>query len=111
MYLHAMSPEEQARRLRDEMVVVHRGVLHYYKKTGKLPSSPDQIQTALSELKVRNAGKIKISTRAAGEPGAVIYVMGRSGFQIQAADNKGELLMTPSGTPLFFDQYFDSSTM
>ena len=111
MYMHAMSPEEQARRVKDQMVTVHRGVVHHYRKNGKLPKSSEDIQRALAELKVKGAGKIKISLRTATEPGAVVYVPSQSGFMIQGADNKGQLLLSPAGSPFFLDQYYDSSSL
>ncbi len=110
MYMHAMSPEEQARKIKDQMVTVHRGVVHHYKKRGKLPKNSEDIQRALAEMKVRGAGRIKITLKAT-EPGAVIYVPGQSGFMVQGADSKGELLMSPTGVPFYLDQYYDSSTL
>lgn len=110
MYLHAMSPEEQARKLRDQMITVHRGVVHHYRKNGKLPKNSDDIQRALADLKIKGANKIKITLKSA-DPGAVIYVPGQSGFMIQGADSKGELLTSPAGGPFYLDQYYDSTPL
>lgn len=110
MWMHAMSPEEQARKLKEQMITVHRGVVHHYRKNGRLPKNADDIRMALTDLKVRNASKIKISLKSA-EPGAVIYVPGQSGFMVQGADSKGELLKSAAGVPFYFDQYYDSSAL
>lgn len=110
MYMHAMSPEEQARRVKEQMIVVHRGVTHFYRKKGQPPKDIAEIKGALAEMRIKGANKIKISLSKGGEPGAVIYIPGQSGFMIQGADNKGEVLKSPAGAPFTLDHYYDSTT-
>ena len=108
-YLHAMSPEEQAKRMKHQMVQVHRGVVHYMKTMKKAPRDEGEIRRALNELKVPGASKIAISV-GANQPSCVIYKPSRSGgFIVQATNERGELILDGPGSPAFLDQYFDSS--
>lgn len=108
-FMHAMSPEEQAKRMREQMITVHKGVVHYMKKVGKAPKDEGDIRRALSDMKAPNSARIVISF-GVSQPSAVIYKPSRSGgFIIQATNERGELLQD-SGTPFYLDQYFDSSS-
>ncbi|MEB3328798.1 MAG: hypothetical protein VKQ33_06160 [Candidatus Sericytochromatia bacterium] len=109
-YLHAMSPEAQAAKIHEQMVTVHRAVVHHYRKTNKLPQSVPEIRAALADLHVKGARRIKIAMEGDSRTGAVIYVPSRtgSGFMIQGANSRGELLMAPNDAPLFLDQYYES---
>jgi hypothetical protein len=109
-YLHAMSPEAQAAKIQEQMVTVHRAVVHHYRKTNKLPQSVPEIRAALEEMHVKGARRIKIAMEGDSRTGAVIYMPSRtgSGFMIQGANGRGELLMAPNDAPLFLDQYYES---
>jgi hypothetical protein len=109
-YLQAMSPEAQSAKIYEQMVVVHRGVVHHYRKTNKIPKSVPEIRAALEEMNVKGARRIKIAMDDDSRTGAVIYAPSQtgSGFMIQGADSRGELLMAPNDTPLFLDQYYES---
>jgi hypothetical protein len=115
MFMHASSPDEQSRRLQEQMIVVHRGIVHYYKMNSKLPKSPDQIYAALGQLNVRNARKIHIApkpprvTSVPQAPNSVLYEVQGSTFIVTAADSTGNILKDPRGDMVFLDQGFDSS--
>lgn len=108
-YMHAMSPEAQEAKLRDQMVAVHRAVTHHYRLHREFPQTAEDIKRALDETKAKGGRRIKVVVGNDIEPNAVIYQAGRSGsgFTIQAADAHGALLLTPNDQPYFLDQYYE----
>lgn len=109
-YMHAMSPDAQAAKLREQMFVVHRAVVLHYKKTDRFPSSPAEISATLETMNVKGARRIRISSSHTRAPNTIIYAQNRNGagFTIQGADNRGELLLDPNQMPYMLDEYSDT---
>ncbi|MEB3285208.1 MAG: hypothetical protein VKN33_07980 [Candidatus Sericytochromatia bacterium] len=108
--MHARSPDVQAARLREQMLLVHRAVVTHYKTTQKLPQTPDEIRATLETMKVKGARRIKIASRYNRAANTVIYSPNSrgTGFTIQCSDGRGELLLDPNQLPYFLDQFTDS---
>jgi hypothetical protein len=109
MWMKAVSPEEQAKRVEEKMVVVHRAVLHYHKVTGQLPNTTDDIYRALGDMRVKGAKSIKIGLSPAEVPGGVVFKREKGAFYITGADTTGQVLKNANGQAIYLDQYFDSS--
>lgn len=111
MWMRAQSPEEQAKRLQEQMVMVHQGVFHYYRKMNQMPRTADDIKRALADMKNREGRSIRIHTgEGSPPPGSVIFTPGEdTGFTIKATDHKGEFLKAQGGAPIMIDQYYDST--
>lgn len=105
MFLSAQSPEAQAKRIRQEMQLVHQAVMHYERKVGRLPAQPDEIKRALADMRAPNHKKIRIGLSPAEAPGGVVYArVGNRGFMITGADSDGNSLRDASGAVLYLNQ-------
>lgn len=110
MWLKANSPEAESVRLQEQMIQVHRAVIHYQNKTHRLPGSADDIRAALAELRLKGANRIRVVMAGAGSsPSSVVFEPKGESFFIRAADGKGQELRNASGGVVEINQYFDSS--
>jgi hypothetical protein len=113
--LHAGSPEDNSRHLQEQMITVHRGILHYYQLHNTLPKSANEIYTALADLKVPNPRSIHIARKpprakkVAGAANSVLFDVTGGSFIVTAADATGSILTDPRGDMVFLDQSYDSS--
>jgi hypothetical protein len=113
MFMHASSPEEQAKLRQEEMITVHRGVIEYYKENGKLPKKPEQIVSALRRLNVKGVEKLKISlgpVRNQVTPNTILVSGSGATFEVLASDDQGRVMTNSRGQPLALDQSYDSSS-
>ena len=115
-FLHASAPEEQARKMQEQMLTVHKAVMLYYKQNGTLPGNPDQIYGAMGSLRVKNPKKIHVGILRGNDkgpfgPNTVLFMqIGGKGFQVAASDSKGKVIMDPNGAMVALDQSYDSSS-
>lgn len=109
-----VSADDQSRKINDQMVSVHRAILHFYKANGKLPNSSDQVYRALADIGVHNARSIRLASKPqgrvmrSGEPDSVVIDLTNSTFTVMGTDKTGTLIKDPHGAPVFLDQTFDS---
>lgn len=105
---HPPSEGDYMERTRGQMLAVHRAVLGYYQKTQRLPSNAQDLQVALSELRMPEARGVKLRfNQPPDAPGQVVYRSAGAGFEIKASGLKGGYLMHGE-KQLILDQYYDS---
>lgn len=107
----ASSPEEQAKRLQEQMVAVHKAVLAHQTKLARLPSNQAELMASLQGVEVPDRKHLKVVLRAssapmnAGEPNTVYYQPAGDGFVVVATDREGKPLVDARGSMIMLDQY------
>ncbi|MEB3197610.1 MAG: hypothetical protein VKP62_10450 [Candidatus Sericytochromatia bacterium] len=100
-YMHAMSPEAQEDKLREQVQTVHRAVFEHYSESRQLPRTADEVTRVLLARNVKNARRIRIAGEEARIPNAVVYECNPAGthFLVQARDRDGRWLLSPGEVP------------
>lgn len=109
---NASSPEEQARRLQEQMVAVHKAVLAHQSRLQHLPRNQGELLGSLAEASVPDRKHLKLVMRPQnapplnrGEPNTVYYQAAGDGFIVLATDAEGKLLTDAKGGPIMLDQF------
>jgi hypothetical protein len=104
-----ISAEEFGTRMRPQMIAVHKAVLAYYRRHRELPPDSGALRDQLVSMSLPEAKGLKLKfCQAPDGPGQVIYMKKGDGFVVQATDNNGHMLVGDDGSPLSFNQFYES---